>query len=123
MLYSQGVALESLGVPRKDGGGEEKDSRKIWRLFAEHWHLFRGTPTHMWFSHVFHEVFGIREKLNAASADRIYDRIADSLTQPGFLPRSLYERFNRLWTRCGTTGNCATQDGKAASFQRIARIR
>jgi glucuronate isomerase len=94
MLYSQGVALESLGVPRKDGGGEEKDSRKIWRLFAEHWHLFRGTPTHMWFSHVFHEVFGIREKLNAASADRIYDRIADSLTQPGFLPRSLYERFN-----------------------------
>jgi glucuronate isomerase len=30
MLYSQGVPLESLGVPRTDGGPIEKDSRKIW---------------------------------------------------------------------------------------------
>ncbi|MBC8134009.1 MAG: glucuronate isomerase, partial [Deltaproteobacteria bacterium] len=54
MLYSQGVPLESLGVPRQDGGPVEHDARKIWRLFAKHWHLFRGTPTRMWFQHAMH---------------------------------------------------------------------
>src|SRR5512147_2536323 len=33
MLYSQGISLESLGVPRKDGVSVEQDSRKIWQLF------------------------------------------------------------------------------------------
>jgi glucuronate isomerase len=94
MLYSQGVSLESLGVPLTDGGPVEMDSRKIWRLFAQHWFLFRGTPTQMWFSHVFHEVFGIREKLTPESADQIYDRITECLSRPEFLPRALYERFN-----------------------------
>jgi glucuronate isomerase len=94
MLYSQGISLEALGVPRRDGGPVEKNPRKIWRLFAGHWHLFRGTPTHIWFNHVFHEVFGIREKLTVESADRIYDHIADCLSRQDFLPRALYERFN-----------------------------
>ncbi|MBN1569468.1 MAG: glucuronate isomerase [Acidobacteria bacterium] len=94
MLYSQGISLESLGVPRTDGGAVEKDPRKIWRLFAQNWYLFRGTPTYMWFNHVFYDVFGIREKLTPESADRIYDHIADCLSRPEFLPRTLYERFN-----------------------------
>ena len=94
MLYSQGIPLESLGVPRADGGPVEKDSRKIWRIFAQHWHLFRGTPTRMWFTHVLNEVFGIREKLTEESADAIYDRIAECLSKPEYLPRALYERFN-----------------------------
>src|SRR5919197_1769392 len=45
MLFSQGVALEELGVKRRDGGRVESDPRKIWRRFAAHWHLFRGTPS------------------------------------------------------------------------------
>lgn len=94
MLYSQGVSLESLGVPRMEGGPVEQDSRKIWRLFAQHWYLFRGTPTQMWFQHVLHEVFGIREQLAPESGERIYDAIADCLSRPEFLPRALYERFN-----------------------------
>jgi glucuronate isomerase len=94
LLYSQGVALESLGIPRVDGGPVERDSRKIWRIFAQHWHLFRGTPTQMWFNHVLHELFEIRDRLTAASADLIYDRIAECLSKPEFLPRALYERFN-----------------------------
>jgi glucuronate isomerase len=94
MLYSQGISLESMGIPRTDGGSVEKDSRKIWRLFAEHWYLFRGTPTQMWFHHVLHNLFGIRERLSAQSADRIYDKIAECLSQPDFLPRALYARFN-----------------------------
>jgi glucuronate isomerase len=40
MLFSQGISLESLGVPRADGGPTETDGRKIWRLFAENYHLF-----------------------------------------------------------------------------------
>ena len=45
MLYSQGIPLENLGIPRKDGGPVEKDHRRIWQIFAEHFYLFRGTPT------------------------------------------------------------------------------
>jgi glucuronate isomerase len=94
MLYSQGVALESLGVPRADGGPSENDSRAIWRLLAEHWHLFRGTPSRMWLSHALSETFGITERLTPQSADRIYDRIAECLLRPEFRPRALFERFN-----------------------------
>jgi glucuronate isomerase len=42
MLYSQGIPMESLGLPRVDGGAVETDHRKIWQIFAEHFHLFRG---------------------------------------------------------------------------------
>lgn len=48
MLYSQGVPLEALGVPSVDGAVVEDDPRKIWRRFAEHYHLFRGTPSRLW---------------------------------------------------------------------------
>jgi glucuronate isomerase len=94
MLYSQGIPLESLGVPATDGRAVERDPRTIWRLFARHWHLFRGTPTRTWFDHALHEVFGVRERLAAESADRIYDVIAGSLGRPEFRPRALFERFN-----------------------------
>jgi glucuronate isomerase len=94
MLYSQGVPLEALGVPRADGGAVESDGRAIWRLFAQHWPLFRGTPTKMWVEHVFAEVFGLEETFSEASADRFYDQIADKLASDAFRPRALYERFN-----------------------------
>ncbi|CAO3382188.1 glucuronate isomerase [Azospirillum argentinense] len=94
MLYSQGVALESLGVPRTDGGAVESDPRKIWRQLAQNWHLFRGTPTRMWLDHAFETVFGVTERLSGASADRIFDQIDACLQKPDFLPRALFERFN-----------------------------
>lgn len=94
MLYSQGIPLEQLGVPRKDGGETSSDSRAIWRLLASNWHLFRGTPTSMWLTHAFETVFGVTERLSAASADRIYDQIEDCLRKPEFRPRALFERFN-----------------------------
>ena len=94
MLYSQGVPLESLGVPARDGTPVETDPRKIWRLFARHWHLFRGTPTRLWLTHALSDVFKVDERLTPESADRIYDRMADCLARPDFLPRSLFERFN-----------------------------
>jgi glucuronate isomerase len=93
MLYSQGVPLERLGVPRRDGGAVESDPRAIWRLFARHFTLFRGTPTRIWFEQALRDTFAIEEQLNEASADRIYDRIAECLPKPEYRPRALFERF------------------------------
>ncbi len=94
MLYSQGVALEALGIPRRDGGAVETDTRAIWRIFAQHYTLFRGTPTRLWFEQSLADLFGIEERLTAQTADRLYDRIAECLPRPEFRPRALYERFN-----------------------------
>ncbi len=94
MLYSQGIALERLGVPRVDGGAVETDHRKIWQLFAENFHLFRGTPTGMWLAHELQDVFGVEEKLTAKNAQAVYDQIAACLAKPEFRPRRLFERFN-----------------------------
>ena len=94
MLYSQGVRLEDLGIPRCDGAPVEQDARKIWRAFAANYHLFRGTPTRMWLDHAFGTVFGIDERLTPESADRTFDRINAALATPAFRPRALFERFN-----------------------------
>lgn len=93
MLFSQGISLDSLGVPRADGTRVETDGRKIWRLFAENYHLFRGTPSRMWLDHSFAHVFGLTERLSATTADAYYDHIADCLSKPEFRPRALFERF------------------------------
>ena len=94
MLYSQGVSLESIGLPRADGETVETDHRAIWQTFGDHFHLFRGTPTRSWLEHEFEEVFGIDTPLDGASAMAIYDAIAEKLASEEFLPRSLFERFN-----------------------------
>jgi len=94
LLYSQGIALEALGVPRLDGAPVQADPRAAWRLVAANWHLFRGTPTRLWWEHTLETVFGVEERLCPASADRIYDRIADCLARPEYRPRALFDRFN-----------------------------
>lgn len=94
MLYSQGIALESLGIPRIDGGTVEADHRQIWRRFAANFHLFRGTPSGVWLRDELRDVFGIDEALTPANADAIYDAIAQKLAAPDFTPRQLYQRFN-----------------------------
>jgi glucuronate isomerase len=93
MLYSQGVPLEALGVPPRDGGAFETDPRRIWRAFAERWCLFRGTPTGAWLEHELYLVLGVTRKLDPSSADRVYDEIADKLRAPEFRPRALFRRF------------------------------
>jgi glucuronate isomerase len=95
MLFSQGIPLESLGVPARDPKTAiERDPRKVWRLFASNYHLFRGTPSRAWLDYELHELFGVRERLGASSADRIYDQIAERLKSPEFRPRALFDRFN-----------------------------
>ena len=97
MLYSQGISLDALGVPRRTGtsaAAGKYDSRAIWRIFASSYHLFRGTPTRLWLDHAFNTVFGIDERLTAESANRYFDRIAACLADDAFRPRKLFERFN-----------------------------
>ncbi|MGQ0588934.1 MAG: glucuronate isomerase [Sphingosinicella sp.] len=94
MLYSQGVKLEALGIPTEDGSPTESDPRKIWRLFAEHYHLFRGTPSRLWLDWVFSEVFGLDVRLGAATADHYYETIEAVLKTDAFRPRALFERYN-----------------------------
>ena len=93
MLYSQGVPLEALGVAPREGG-QVAGAREAWRTFAEHYHLFRGTPSRLWLDWVFAEVFRLEVRLEAATADLYFDTIGAALTRPEFRPRALFERFN-----------------------------
>ena len=94
MLYSRGVPMESMGVPTRDGSSVETDPRKIWQTFAEHWYLFRGTPTGAWMDQELYDVFGVRTRLSGSTAQRVYDQVAERLQSPEFRPRALFQRFN-----------------------------
>ncbi len=114
MLYSQGVPLEALGIPRRDGAREDlagpvegargvHDHRKIWQTFADHFYLFRGTPSGVWLAHELYQVFGIQQKLTGATAQATYDELADKLARPEYRPRALFERF-QIEVLCTTDG-------------------
>jgi len=94
MLYSQGVSLDDLGIARLGQQPTETDHRRIWQTFADHFYLFRGTPTGGWLTEEFQSVFGVEEKFNSANAQQIYDQIDAKLKSPEFQPRRLHERFN-----------------------------
>jgi glucuronate isomerase len=90
MLYSQGVSLDALEIDVE----HISDPRKVWRIFAEHYYLFRGTPTRLWLDFAFQELFGLENRLTARTADLYFDTISSKLQTPEFLPRSLFERFH-----------------------------
>ena len=90
MLYSQGISLEELGIGRP----EPKNPRKVWRIFASYYYLFRGTPTRLWLDFAFQELFGLEQRLAEETADLYFDTISEKLRTPAFLPRALYERFH-----------------------------
>jgi glucuronate isomerase len=90
MLYSQGISLEDLEI----GQSTLTDPRKVWRTFATHYYLFRGTPTALWLDFAFQELFGLEQPLHEKTADLYFDAISEKLRTPAFLPRALYERFN-----------------------------
>ena len=94
MLVSQGSTLSELGVNSIDGSNFEKDPKKIWKKFSENYYLFRGTPTALWLDYSFEHVFGITEALNPATSDFYYNHIEKKLSQPEFLPRALFKKFN-----------------------------
>src|SRR5690606_1531589 len=93
MLHSQGVPPARLGVPTRTGEPVETDGRAIWRTFAAHWHLFRGTPSRLWLERTFTKVFGVETPLSPKTADEVYDALAARLAEPEFRPRALFDRF------------------------------
>jgi len=93
MLYSQGVALEAMGASSTDDAAVERDHRRIWQRFVDHFHLFRATPTGLWLADELVNLFGVQERLTSESAQRIYDHLEARLAQPEFAPRALLDRF------------------------------
>jgi glucuronate isomerase len=93
MLYSQGVTLEQLHIGRDPATVPLDEARAAWRLFAEHYHLFRGTPSRIWLDHCFSDVFGLQVRLGARTADHYFDVITARLATPELRPRALLDRF------------------------------
>jgi glucuronate isomerase len=90
MLYSQGLSLEELEI----GHDTIENPRKVWRLFAKHYYLFRGTPSRLWLDYSFQEQFGLAVRLSGETADLYYDTIQSRLAEADFRPRALYKSFN-----------------------------
>jgi glucuronate isomerase len=96
MLYSQGISLESLGIPQSGTEAQptsKVDPREAWRIFAANYFLFRGTPTRLWIDYAFSTLFGLTERLSANNHVEYYEIISKKLNEPEFLPRSLFDRF------------------------------
>ena len=114
MLYSQGIDLNDVGVASK-AGPSGADPRAAWRLFAANQHLFRGTPTALWMSHVFGAIMGFDVALDATTADLYFDRIGELLASDDYRPRALFDRFN--------IELLATTEGPTDTLEHHARIR
>ncbi|WP_299620112.1 glucuronate isomerase [uncultured Tateyamaria sp.] len=91
MLYSQGISLRDLGIGVPTA---ERDARRIFQIFADHWHLFLGTPSHGWMTYVLENTIGCDIPLGPDTAPAIYDHIDDWLKDPAHCPRALFDRFN-----------------------------
>ncbi len=95
MLYSQGISLEAIGLtPKRGSMPAPVDPRAAWRILADHYYLFRGTPSRIWLDWVFAEAFGLDVEFEPETADLYFDTITEALATPAFRPRALFERFN-----------------------------
>ncbi|WP_315098166.1 glucuronate isomerase [uncultured Cellulomonas sp.] len=92
LLHARGVPLSDLGVGVDRLTPEQ--SRHAFRLLCSHWKAYRGTPVKFWFESELADIFDIGLVPSAATADAIYDAIAEKLATPAFTPRALYERFD-----------------------------
>jgi glucuronate isomerase len=91
LLHASGVPLDALGVAA--ASLDEDSARAAWRTFCEHWSVFAGTPVRYWFECELAEIFGVQLVPSAATADAIYDQIAECLRGADYRPRCLLARF------------------------------
>jgi len=90
VLHGAGISLGGVQAP---AGEPAVDPREAWRVLAANWHLFRASSVQYWFEYQLSELFGIDDRLTADTADAVYDRIAELLTDDAYRPRALFERF------------------------------
>ena len=62
--------------------------------FAEHYHLFRGTPSRLWLDWVFAEVFDLDVRLSETHGGSVFRQDSSGSEQPQLRPSALFERFN-----------------------------
>jgi glucuronate isomerase len=91
LLHASGVPLDALGVGQ--GPLSETAARAAWRSLCTHWDIYRGTPVRYWLESELAEIFDVTVRPSAASADTIYDHLAEKLSQDAYRPRALYDRF------------------------------
>ena len=83
--------MEALGVGVPQ---EQRDARKIFQLFADHWHCFLGTPSRLWLEYTLYETLNVSSELTSANASKVFDEIAEHLDHDSYKPRALYDQFN-----------------------------
>jgi glucuronate isomerase len=111
LLHADGVGLDELGVGQ--GPLSTDASRTVWRRLCERWHLYRGTPVRFWLEAELAEIFGVSLRPSAATADLIYDQIAEHLADDAYRPRAMYERF-RIAALATTDDPCSDLAAHAA---------
>jgi glucuronate isomerase len=90
MLYSQGVALEDLGIgPAK----ATYDPRKAWGILAETGICIGARPRACGRIGCFRKC-SAWAKCSAENADFYFDTITDQLATDAFRPRALFDRYN-----------------------------
>ena len=104
LLHADGVGLDALGVGQ--GPLSEQASRAAWRLLCERWHLYRGTPVRFWLEAELADIFDVPTRPSTATADAIYDHIAERLSQEAYRPRALFDRF-RITVLATTDDPCS----------------
>jgi glucuronate isomerase len=92
LLHAAGVPLGELGVGQPQL--TKLEARRAWRLLCAHWPIFAGTPVRQWLETELVEIFGVSTRPSRASADALYDQVAEQLARPEFRPRALFERFH-----------------------------
>ena len=93
MLYSQGVALEALGVPGIDGGPAEIDPREGGGPSPGTIISSAARPRGSGSTRCSPKVFGFTLRLSADTADHLLRRI-DEAWRAAIRPRALFEQFN-----------------------------
>ena len=90
LMHANGVTLDKLRM----GGTTAVEPRETWREFAKAWPLYDGTASGYWMRDSFEHVFGLRQEINEANADAIFDELDAKLKSPAFAPRQLFKDFN-----------------------------
>lgn len=122
MLASQGISYEALGLQPKNDSSSKSDPRDVWRLFAEHYYLFRGTPSRVWMDHALYEILDVPDVLSAETADVAFDHINQKLSKPAFRPRALFDQFNIELLATTDAATASLADHKALKAEGFSGI-